>query len=104
MELMTPVQKEATVQHAKRWGGWWVAALGLLIVIGFLASQQLEVLTYKVAQVCVGLLMSYVADRTLFSNAPEITCDMPSDVVGGARLVARAIVALGVLVGITIGL
>jgi len=103
MELMTPEHKEATVKHARRWGGWWVAALGLVVVIGFLASQQLEVLAYKVAQVCVGLLMSYVADRTLFSNAPDVNCDM-TGTVAAARLHVRAIITLAVVLGITIGL
>lgn len=103
MAMMSEASKVATVHHAKRFGGWWVAAVGLIVVIGFLAGQQIEVLIYKVAQVCVGLMLAYVADRTLFSNAPEVTCEM-SGSIGGARLIARAIVALGVLVGITVGL
>src|SRR5688500_6546556 len=101
MELMTPVQKEATVQHAKRWGGWWLGAVGLIAVIGFVADQQLEVLAYKVALVCVGQLLSYVADRTIFSNAPEIHYDMPTDPLNAARLQARAIIFLAVMVGLT---
>jgi len=104
MELMTPEHKEATVKHARRWGGWWVAVVFLIGVIGFVANQQIEVLAFKVAQVCLGLPLAYVADRTLFSNAPDISCDMSTDSVGAARLLARAVVALGVLVGITIGL
>lgn len=104
MELMTPVAKEATVKHAKRFGGWWVAAFGLVAVIGFVASQQLPVLMFKVSQVCIGLMLSYVADRTLFSNAPDVDHGMPRDTVSGARLVARAIVALAVIIGVTIGI
>jgi len=104
MELMTPEHKEATVKHARRWGGWWVAAFVLIGVIGFYAHQQLPVLSYKIAQVCIGLPLAYVADRTLFSNAPDISCEMPTDLVGGARILARAIVALAVIVGITVGI
>lgn len=103
MVMMTEAHKEATVQHAKRWGGWWVAALVLVVVIGWVANQQLEVLAYKVTQVCVGLLLTYVADRTLFSNAPDVNCGMIGE-VSAARLHARAIIALAVILGITIGL
>src|SRR5678816_3000554 len=103
MELMTPEHKEATVKHARRWGGWWIAAVLLIAVIGWVANQQIEVLLYKVAQVCVGLLMSYVADRTLFSNAPDVNCDM-TGAVAAARLHVRAIITLAVILGITIGI
>lgn len=100
---MTEASKVATVQHARRWGGWWIAGFVLVGVIGFIASQQLPVLLFKASQVCIGLPLAYVADRTLFSNAPDVKCDMTGE-VGGARLIARAIVALGVIIGITIGL
>lgn len=101
---MTEASKVATVQHARRWGGWWIAGFVLVGVIGFIASQQLPVLLFKASQVCIGLPLAYVADRTLFSNAPDVDYGMPRDVVSGARLIARAIVALAVVIGITIGL
>jgi hypothetical protein len=104
MELLTPVHKEATVKHAKRFGGWWLGCLVLIGVIGLYANQQLPVLMFKAAQVCLGLMLAYVADRTLFSNAPNISCEMPTDMVGAARIVARAIVALAVIVGLTVGI
>lgn len=104
MELLTPEHKEATVHHAKRFGGWWLGCLLLIGVIGLYANQQLPVLMFKAAQVCLGLLLAYVADRTLFSNAPDITSEMPTDMIGAARIVARAIVALAVIVGLTVGI
>ncbi len=104
MELLSEEHKEKTVQHAKRFGGWWVAAAVLVSVIGFIAHPQIEVLTYKVAQVCIGVLLAYVADRSLFHHAPDITDDMPVDPLRSARLVARAIVALAVILGVTIGI
>lgn len=104
MELMTPAAKEATVQHTKRWGGWWISAVVLIAVIGFVADQQLPILMFKIAQVCVGLLMAYVADRTLFSNAQDIDHGMPRDILSGCRLLARAIVAGFVIVGVTVGI
>ena len=104
MAMMSEEHKEKTVQHAKRFGGWWVASVVLIAVIGAVASQQIAVLAYKVAQVCLGLLLAYVADRSLFHHAPDISNDMPAGPLGGARIIARAIVALAVIVGLTIGL
>ena|SRR5688572_4727165 len=104
MELMTPVHKEATVKHVKRWGGWWAGVVLLVGVVGFVASQQIPVLLFKVSQVCIGVGLAYWTDRTMFSNAPEIHCDMPSDAIGAARLIARAIIVLGIVVGVTIGI
>lgn len=104
MAMMSEQSKEKTVVHAKRFGGWWLAAFGLVVVIGFIANQQLEVLAYKIAQVCVGVLLAYVADRSLFHHAPDITDDMPADPLRGARIIARAIIALAVIVGVTLGI
>jgi hypothetical protein len=94
---------ENTPQHVKRWGGWWVGAVGLVAVIGLIADEQLEVMAYKVALVCVGQLLSYVADRTIFSNAPEVSYEMSGE-VAAARLHARALIFLGVMIGITVGI
>lgn len=103
MAMMTPEHKEATVQHAKRFGGWWLAALVLIVVIGFVANAQLEVLAWKVAVLCVGLLLSYVGDRTMFHNAPDVTCEM-SGTVAAARLHSRAILAGAIIIAVAIAI
>lgn len=40
-------------------------------------TQQISVLVYKLAQVTIGVKVSYWADRALFRNAPGITSGMP---------------------------
>jgi hypothetical protein len=102
--MMTPETKEATVHHAKRWGGWWVGAVVLIAVIGVVANQQLEVVAYKIALLCIAMFLSYVFDRTLFSNAPDVDRGMPRDVLSAARLVARAVVAGFVITGVMLGI
>lgn len=104
MELMTPAAKDATVKHTKRWGGWWLGAGLLIVVIGAYANQQLPVMAYKVALVCVAMFLSYVFDRTLFSNAPDVDRGMPRDILSAGRLIARAIVAGFVTTAVTLGL
>lgn len=96
--------KQKTPTSVKRLGWWYLAITIGLIVVGLVANQQLAVLAYKVAQVCLGVLIAYVADRTLFRHAPDVSDDMPADFFGGCRLIARAIIAVAVILGLTIGI
>lgn len=90
----------ALTKNVRRLPGWWLSAAISLGLIGVIAEQQLGVLLYKVVQVNVGVMLAYVADTTLFRSAPEMS-DKGS---GGSRMIARAIVALAVILGITLGL
>lgn len=91
--------------HVRRLGGWWAAGAMALLVVGMVANQQLGVLVYKVLQVQIAVVLAYMADRSLFRHAPvSVTANMPQDAFGGARLLARAIVALAVIAGVTIGI
>ena len=93
-----------TKVHVKRFGGWWLLALIPLGAVLVLAPQQGEVLLYKLCQVAIAVLLSYWADRVIFRNAPQIDPAMPRDIVSAARLLTRAIVVLGILVGLTVGI
>lgn len=104
MELITPATKVATVEHGKRWGGWWIGSAVLISVIAVVANQQLEVVAYKIALLCIAMFLSYVFDRTLFSNAQDVDRGMPRDVLSAARLVARAVVAGFVITGVMLGI
>lgn len=103
-EMNIQTLAEKTPQNVKRLGWWYLAITVGLVVVGLVASQQLAVLAFKVSQVCIGVLLAYIADRTLFRHAPDIAEDMAPDALSGARLLARAIVALAVIVGVTIGI
>jgi len=96
---------EAMRAHGRRLGAWWVAAGLAVVLVAMIADQQLGVLVYKVAQVLVAMVLIYIADRTLFRMAPfGITPDMPQTNFGAARLLARALVALAIIIGVTVGI
>ena len=88
----------------RRMPGWWGASIVALAVIVAIAPQQISVLVYKLAQVTIGVKVSYWADRALFRNAPGITSGMPRDTFSAARILARAVIAFAVIVGLTIGI
>lgn len=96
--------KAQTKKVGTRFGGWWLLAIVAIIIVSFRAPQQLEVLIYKVLQVALAIGLSYMADRSLFKNAPGIDVSYDRDPVSAARIIARAIVALAITVGITVGL
>lgn len=102
-ETVEWTQKERVIVHARRFGGWWICAAISLGIVGWVAQQQLEVLVYKVLQVNIAVLVGYVADRSLLSDAPAIS-ECGPDALGAARVLARAIIVAFAIVGITIGI
>lgn len=101
---MKPETKEKTKLHARRFGGWWILLVFPLLAVLVTAPQQGPVILYKLSQLSLGVLLAYAADRMLFRNAPDIDPEMPRDAVSAARLIGRAVVALGIIVGITLGI
>jgi hypothetical protein len=91
-------------QHMQRLGAWWLMTALALIVVVLVAPHQTGVLVYKVCQVTMAILLTYGADRALFRYAPGITADMPRDTMSAARVLARAIVALAIIIGLTVGI
>ena len=90
-------------QNYKRLPGWWWTMGVLLGLVALVAPQQLGVLIYKLLQVMIGLLVGYLADRALYKHT------LPVDIVdanyyGGMRLLSRAIIVLGVLIALCVGL
>lgn len=93
-----------TAKVSKRFGGWWITALLAFVVVFMKAPQQAEVIVYKFFLVAIAIGMSYLADRSLFKNAPGIDLSHDRDNVSAARIIARAVLALAVIHGITSGL
>lgn len=101
---MEEATKQEVKVHTQRFGLWWLISIAALFGVLWLAPQQGSVLLYKLAQVTVGLLLAYWADRALFRNAPDVDASMPRDVLSAGRLVSRAILALGILTALAIGI
>ena len=94
----------AVTNHVRRLGGWWLVVVLAIVVVAFTEPQAMSVLPWKILQVAVAITIGYVADRTLYLKAPDIDKDMPRDQVTTARLICRAIIVLGVIIGLTTGL
>ncbi len=91
------------LEHFKRLPGWWIASAILLAIISLIAFQQVGVLLYKTLQVTWGITLAYIADKALFENTLQVD-QIDHDFFGGCRLLARALIVLGVLIAISIGL
>lgn len=89
-----------------RAGQWAIAALAMIVVIGYLSPQQIGVLVWSLTKLTLGAYLGYWIDRTIFYYA------RPGDfnITGGdteswrivclcmlrrAAIMAAAIIALG---------
>jgi hypothetical protein len=95
---------EAVKTHAKRFGGWWLSAAIALAIVSQVAPQQLEVVVYKVFLVNLGVVLGYVADRSLFNRVAYVDETLDHDVFGAARILCRAIAMLAATLGLTLGI
>ena len=84
---------------------WWAYALVAALFVAWIAPAQLQVTAYKVSLVTLALVMGYLADRALFKRAADrIDWNQPRDAYSAARLIARALIVLAVVLGVTQGL
>jgi len=86
---------------------WYVFGLLAAVGIAVTAPQQLPIVIYKLSLVTIGLVGGYWADKTLFKNLPnrlKITDQLDLNTNGGLRILARAIIVLAVILGVTRGL
>src|ERR1044071_1903798 len=98
-DALPPPLTPTIVSQVKRTQNWTLITIGLLAIVAIGARQQLMVLLYKTLQITLAVVVSYHADRLLFRFAPGIELDMLKDNVSAARLLARALVAVAVVLG-----
>ena len=81
---------------------WTVITLCLLVLLAFIRPEQLQVVLYKLLLVTLGAVTAYWLDRALFPNARPTEC---ADIVlVGVAMMRRALIVLGVIIGLTMGL
>ena len=97
-------QSIVTASAIKRNGVLWVLLIIALGVVGYIALQQIPVLIFKNLLVINAVVLAYLADRTLFSNTVSVDEALENSALGPARILARAIVALAVIAGLTLGI
>lgn len=100
-ELMTN-----TAKRLPRLWVWMVVAVLLLAGVAYVSPQQFPVVMYKLSMVTVSAVVAYWIDRSLFkyTGQARMDPDMERDLYGAARLVARALVYVGTVLGVTLGL
>jgi len=88
-----------------RMSGWSVVTVALVLAIYYVSPKQLEVVTYKTLLLTLAVVLSYHADRAIFKRVRDrLGPDMPRDIFAAARLLARALIFLGCVLGLTLGL
>jgi uncharacterized membrane protein YiaA len=90
--------------HMFRMWDWWMYVAVALGYVWWSSPHQLNVIGYKVALVTVGLVMAYGADKAIYARlADHLNRSTKRDIFGAARVVARALIVLAVLMGMTRG-
>lgn len=103
METAGQVKKWA--DRIPRMSGWSVVTVALVLAIYYVSPKQLEVVTYKTLLLTLAVVLSYHADRAIFKRVRDrLGPDMPRDIFAAARLLARALIFLGCVLGLTLGL
>lgn len=89
-----------------RLSDWTLLALVLLALLAWTAPQNLGVVAYKALLVAIAVVGAYWADRGLYKRMPRLRLDdgLPYNALGAARIVARALIFLGCVLGLTLGL
>jgi hypothetical protein len=81
---------------------WYAVTAVLVVAIAVLQPQQLPVVAYKMMLLTLACAVAHTIDRTLFSH--EMDGFIARDVVTAARTVARALIYLGTVLGVTLGI
>lgn len=92
-------------ERVPRMSGWMIVTAVLFAGICWIAPQQIQVVTYKVLLLTFAVVISYHADRAIFMRVRDrLGPDMPRDIFAAARLLSRALIFLGCVLGLTLGL
>ncbi len=86
--------------------GWVLIALVLVAIVAYVSPHQVPVVLYKVAMVTLSAVIAYWIDRSLFKYVPHAALDndLPKSTYGAARLIARALIYLGTVLAVSLGL
>ena len=83
---------------------WVFYSIVLAGIVYWVAPQQLTVVAYKAALVALATVLAYMIDLSLFKRVERIGNESKRDVYSAARLLARALVFLGTVVALTLGI
>ena len=88
---------------------WLVISIPLFLIVAIISPQKIELLVNKTVMITFSAWLGYFLDRQLFPYArPDRLAEPPampdSDLAFAACMLRRAIVVIGVVLGMEIGL
>ena len=83
---------------------WYVISAVLLVVLAFIARQQIGLLLLKTVYISIALALGYYADRTIFAAYRPFELLQKDPVVFAAAMIRRALVVSAVVLALAIGL
>lgn len=90
--------------NAPRMWQWYIVTAALLVAINVVAPQQISVVAYKALLVSLAAVLGLMIDRSLYKRWGPLIDGMERSNVGAARVLARALVFLAVVLGVSLGL
>lgn len=82
---------------------WAIGTAILMVVIWNIAPQQIQVIIYKISLVALAACMAYWIDRSMYQRLTDrLDVHIPRDWFGAMRMLSRALVFLGVVLGLTL--
>ena len=83
---------------------WYVISAVLLVVLAFIARQQIGLLLLKTIYISIALALGYYADRTIFAAYRPFEMQKQEPLVFAAAMLRRALVVSAVVLAFAIGL
>lgn len=82
---------------------WVLAALITLLAVWWIAPHQLSVVVYKVTLVTIAANLTFWIDHSLFKRARDRIDGVERDLYSAACMIRRALIFLGVVLGLSLG-
>lgn len=83
---------------------WYLATALLIAAIGAIQPHQLPVAIYKLMLLTLAVAIAHTADRHLFARLTDDVLRERGELLQSARVLARALVFLGCVLGVTLGI
>lgn len=83
---------------------WYAISAVLLVVLAFIARQQIGLLLLKTIYISIALALGYYADRTIFAAYRPFEMQKQEPLVFAAAMLRRALVVSAVVLAFAIGL
>lgn len=84
---------------------WYLICGVLMFCLYLIAPHQLPVILYKGVLLALTPIVAYMIDRHLFARISDrLDNRMNRDIVSASRILARALIFVGVVLGVTLGI